>query len=681
MKLDFVELVGFRGFRDKERFEIPGGFVVLSGRNGAGKSTVLDAVEFALTGTINKFLVKEARGGGLDAHIWWVGTGDALEHYVTVGFVDEDGHRFQVTRSRSAGCDKQPQQIIDALCRVNSDVLTSLETLLQMTLIRDEHIAALSLDLPEQARFAILKAAIGSLGGQDFSERTDAIVAAAKASKTKQTERVKAIQDDLGRTLSALTEARSVAARSANITEALQILESLAESLPSGLKERIEALRSYIAEKRVSLHEIERARSSAQNLQAEIAFWNSREAAEQIANAESMLQSARERKTQAEEQLVLAVRLQQAEGAADEFATHLAALVEHGAALGLQKGHCPLCDAQRTEADFQAALAAARTRVAERANALSLADHGVSVSRGELTSAEQSLVAAEQTLQTLNNRRAALESGLKTIQDVYAKHDFNAVVSDIASAQTLLFAEHERLAKFDRALSILEGSDAVDRVSELEQRVIRLRELQNDEAAKLTVAEKAFESARQIESAARTVQNQILTEQFDTVMPLLKELYRRLRPHADWTEIESDFGGKVRASLNFTVGGYNPQFLFSSGQRRATGLAFLLAVHLSRPWCRWKSLMLDDPVQHIDDYRALNLVEVLSAIRRTDRQVIIAVEDPALADLLCRRLRSTVDGPARYYELSTSPTGSAQITRSQDILPMPKRVLRLAQAS
>jgi DNA repair exonuclease SbcCD ATPase subunit len=681
MKLDFVELVGFRGFRDKERFEIPSGFVVLSGRNGAGKSTVLDAVEFALTGTINKFLVKEARGGGLDAHIWWVGKGDALEHYVTVGFVDEDGERFQVTRSRSAGCDKQPQQIMDALCRVNSDVLTPLETLLQMTLIRDEHIAALSLDLPEQSRFAILKAAIGSLGGQDFSERTDAIVATAKASKTKQTERVKAIQDDLGRTLSALTEARSVAARSANISEALQILESFAESLPSGLKERIEALRSYIAEKRLALREIERARSSVQDLQGEIAFWNSPEAEEQIANAESMVQSARERKTQAEEQFVLAVHSQQAEGAADEFATHLAALVEHGAALGLQEGHCPLCNAQRAETDFHAALTAARARIAERANTLSVANHAVSVAREELTSAEQSLVTAEQALQSLNNRRAALETGLKAIQDVYAKHDFNVVVSDITSAQTLLFAEHERLAKFDRALSILEGSDAVDRVKELEQRVIRLREVQNDEAAKLTSTEKAFESARQIESAAKTVQNQILTEQFDTVMPLLKELYRRLRPHTDWTEIESDFGGKVRASLNFTVGGYNPQFLFSSGQRRATGLAFLLAVHLSRPWCRWKSLMLDDPVQHIDDYRALNLVEVLSAIRRTDRQVIIAVEDPALADLLCRRLRSTVAGPARYYELSTSPTGSAQITRSQDILPLPKRVLRLAQAS
>jgi hypothetical protein len=37
-------------------------------------------------------------------------------------------------------------------------------------------------------------------------------------------------------------------------------------------------------------------------------------------------------------------------------------------------------------------------------------------------------------------------------------------------------------------------------------------------------------------------------------MPLLQELYRRLRPHSEWREIESDFGGKVRGTLNFTVG-------------------------------------------------------------------------------------------------------------------------------
>jgi chromosome segregation protein len=165
-------------------------------------------------------------------------------------------------------------------------------------------------------------------------------------------------------------------------------------------------------------------------------------------------------------------------------------------------------------------------------------------------------------------------------------------------------------------------------------------------------------------------------------MPLLKELYRRLRPHADWAEIESDFGGKVRGSLNFTVGdGYNPQFLFSSGQRRAAGLAFLLAIHLSRPWCRWRSLLMDDPVQHIDDYRSLNLVEVLAAIRRTGRQVIVAVEDPALAELLCRRLRSANEEAGRHFELRSSETGTSVIGKEYDIYPMPRLVLRPAQAS
>jgi chromosome segregation protein len=69
MKLEFIEVSGFRGFRDPARVNLPTGFAVFSGRNGVGKSTLLDAVDFALTGTINKFEVKNARGGGLDEHI------------------------------------------------------------------------------------------------------------------------------------------------------------------------------------------------------------------------------------------------------------------------------------------------------------------------------------------------------------------------------------------------------------------------------------------------------------------------------------------------------------------------------------------------------------------------------------------------------------------------------------
>jgi ABC-type cobalamin/Fe3+-siderophores transport system ATPase subunit len=105
-----------------------------------------------------------------------------------------------------------------------------------------------------------------------------------------------------------------------------------------------------------------------------------------------------------------------------------------------------------------------------------------------------------------------------------------------------------------------------------------------------------------------------------------------------------------------------------------------LAIHLSRPWCRLRSLLLDDPVQHIDDYRALNLVEVLSAVRRTGRQVIVAVEDPALADVLCRRLRSTTLEAGRRFKLSTAKNGSAAIEQEVDIFPLPREILRKANA-
>ena len=143
MKLAFVEVEGFRGFREKAHFNLSGGFTVLSGRNGSGKSTLLDAIEFALSGTIDKFQVTTARGGGLDDHIWWVGSGKPSNFEVKVGFIDDEGRPFDVTRSRTSGCDTTSEEIVRRLSRIGSAASPSLATLLQTTLIRDEKIAAL----------------------------------------------------------------------------------------------------------------------------------------------------------------------------------------------------------------------------------------------------------------------------------------------------------------------------------------------------------------------------------------------------------------------------------------------------------------------------------------------------------------------------------------------------------
>lgn len=682
MKLEFVELSGFRGFRDKVRFNLARGFTVLNGHNGTGKSTVLDAVDFALTGTINKFSVKAAKGGGLDEHIWWVGSGKAEAHFVSVGFVNDADERFVVTRSRESGCSIQPSEITSRLCSQRSAQSASVETLLQTTLIRDEFIAGLSLDLPEQMRFTLVREAIGSMVGPDYSVRTASILNAANAAKNRQDNRIKEVQNELGRTLGEVTDARSIAERSADISEALKIIESLPVSLPSGLAERVEAIQRLIAERRLVLQQMDAMRTRLKEVEMEGVFFSSVNGLEQLERAGAEREKAAQEKTLADERLGLAVKTDVAEKEGDQFATHISAILEHGGAVGLIEGHCPLCDAVRTQPEFAAAISAARARLAARGERIATTAAAVAKAQSEVARAEQALAKANRQYAELDGRRLALDRSLAAIRETYSRLGFKEPPASAKAAEELLFREQASLVRLERAFAILETSNAIDKVKALETKVAQLRERAEQEAAKLSSIERAVEAARQMEAAAKTVANEILMEQFDTVMPLLKELYRRLRPHADWTEIESDFGGKIRGSLNFVVGeGYNPQFLFSSGQRRAAGLAFLLAVHLSRPWCGWRSLLLDDPVQHIDDYRALNLVEVLTAIRRTDRQVIVAVEDSALADLLCRRLRSESASAGRMFELQTSKTGTAEIGKTRDIYPMPRLVLREAQAS
>jgi energy-coupling factor transporter ATP-binding protein EcfA2 len=119
----------------------------------------------------------------------------------------------------------------------------------------------------------------------------------------------------------------------------------------------------------------------------------------------------------------------------------------------------------------------------------------------------------------------------------------------------------------------------------------------------------------------------------------------------------------------------NPQFLFSSGQRRATGLAFLLSVNLSIAWSRWKSILLDDPVQHIDDFRAVHLAEVMAHLVNEHRQIICAVEDVALADLLCRRLPVGLPGDAQRITLGPDKDGALAVQEQRVLMPLVKRSL------
>lgn len=677
MKLDFIELAGFRGFKEIVHFDMRAGFIVLTGRNGVGKSTVLDALDFVITGTISKYAVKDAKGGGLADHIWWAGKDESKSQYVTVGFVADDGERYVIKRSRERGVDRKWDNIAHWFCTEDSHIHISAETLMQTTLIRDETIAALSMDQPAQQRFAAVRAAIGGLTGSDHTARTGEILQVAKAASRDQEEQITKIKDELGHTLSALSEARSVAARQTDVVEAEQIIKAVAPDLSDAPGNRAAMIRRRIAERKQSVQVLMEALSRAEELQKMRFFVESESGQAEFATARADLDIARRAKDKADERLAEAQRFEAVERESDNVASHFVALLDHGQAIGLQAGHCPLCDAARSSDQFVAAIDATRSKLKERGVRAAHAAAVLEQARLAAQQAEASLKVAEQRVLELEAKRMGLSRDLESVAIAFRQWGLDASPSEPKTGHQLLLKRQEETAQLEQSLFILETSSAHDRVTMLGGLVERLRIQLEEEEAKLAAARRAVEAASQIDYAAREVPNQVLTEQFDTVMPLLKELYQRLRPHSEWREIGTDFGGRVRASLNFTVGdGRNPQFIFSSGQRRAAGLAFLLAIHLSRPWCRLRVLLLDDPVQHIDDYRALNLVEVLSAVRRTGHQVIVTVEDPALADVLCRRLRSTVNDVGKRYELIIDKNGSAAIDRQIEISPLSHVVLR-----
>lgn len=681
MRLDCIEVCGFRGFRDLVRIKFGRGFTVITGRNGVGKSTLCDAVEFAITGSIDKYAVEKAAKESLSDYLWWRGEGVPEAHYVTASFVDDDGKPFTITRTRESGADRSAEEIPAALCRAPAPD-DALRQLTRTSIIRDEWIAALSLDLTETERFDLVRSALGALEGSEAGSKAKEVVAAAEAAHSRDEAAYEAARSRLADRLTQQSETQASLSRSGDVSAALQVIAAAAPDGPPELTARLAAGRNALANGRTRLGRMGEALQLGREVAAAQAAYNAPEAVAKRETASATHETA-QREHQATQQAVSEAEQRLVrEEETDAIAASLSLLVEHGERLGLHDEHCPLCAAHRTSDEFAAGLAAARRRITSLAS-------GVQAARDALATAKEN---ARQPSLAFQAAAAAVQTDadeLRQLRDQEAAHvDFytqwgldHRFIQDPDGLERAISPERDRLIDLERALLVLEASQAVSRMSSIETNISALRAEIEKLARAVSQSQNAVTAAREIERSVRRVSAEIIDERLAQISPLLNELYQRLRPHADWRTIDYSIRGDVRRFLSLKVGdGLNPQFVFSSGQRRAAGLAFLLSVHLARAWTPLRSLLLDDPVQHIDDFRALHLVEVLAALRSDGRQIICAVEDPALADLLCRRLVSTSTEGGRRLDIDLGPLGATSVVIDQEIHPMPVGVLRVATA-
>jgi DNA repair exonuclease SbcCD ATPase subunit len=268
--ISYVEMLGFRGFRNSTRFEFPKGFAVLTGRNGAGKSTVFDAIDFAFTGSINKYPVREAKGGGLEEYLWWVGSGETNGHYVAIGLKDDDGRVWEIRRIRDGSLvGEDLAKVSNELCQHSEQMPDWRHALIQTALIRDELIAATSLDMTEQARFTAVRAALGTSDTSAYLARFRKIVTAAESAKLDQENRHTKSVEALGRLLTSLTETRSLAKRQEQLARAEDTFATELGEAWRAAPKKVEAARGVVAERRQALNAMRVAVADAERFRTE----------------------------------------------------------------------------------------------------------------------------------------------------------------------------------------------------------------------------------------------------------------------------------------------------------------------------------------------------------------------------------------------------------------------------
>lgn len=169
--------------------------------------------------------------------------------------------------------------------------------------------------------------------------------------------------------------------------------------------------------------------------------------------------------------------------------------------------------------------------------------------------------------------------------------------------------------------------------------------------------EAAYEASRRSELFASTLAQsttsgagEILRERFSALEPLINDVYSRLDPHPAFTQLTiSVEPHRLRGTAttmvrdvesNFSM---NPMLIFSSAQANIVVLAAFLALGWAAGETGLPFVLLDDPLQALDDVNVLGFADLARHIRR-ERQLVLATHEQRFASLLERKLTGRRDG-------------------------------------
>lgn len=265
-------------------------------------------------------------------------------------------------------------------------------------------------------------------------------------------------------------------------------------------------------------------------------------------------------------------------------------------------------------------------------------------------------------LSALNSRR----TGLIGLRAELMRHSEELGVP-IPQPSAALDATLQDLRDFIRANEVLEEArkvrlaaikDTVERLSEtagsLVEAEAELASATDEEAIsreRRGEADRYIVAARDLVSRAQALRTEKVRRVFnDELNSVWRDLFIRLAPDEEFVPafaLPETNHGPVEAVLEtlYRSGGKggNPRAMLSAGNLNTAALTLFLALNLSaKPVLPW--LIIDDPVQSMDDVHIAQFAALLRTLKREGRQVILAVHDRQLFDYLALELSPTFNG-------------------------------------
>jgi DNA repair exonuclease SbcCD ATPase subunit len=345
--------------------------------------------------------------------------------------------------------------------------------------------------------------------------------------------------------------------------------------------------------------------------------------------------------------------------------TELEALSRRVADRRTQVDEARLPELRKEFADLTLRFDAEKSGVAASSGVQATLSLEVSTRRLEMAAVESSVVANAATLQNVVSEIRTLRGHAGAL-GVPIDVDRKSIIASLNQLTRNLDGEVDQLrskvALGENLLAAVVGIRRASRREVLRRELLVVGGAEAGLAVRAARIQRATARFDEIASAVRKAITETARGAIVDAEARINEVLSELCPHQHLNVMRLAEDGELRATDEAGSPNVSPEYYGSTGQLGCMGLSVFLGIALGQSWSKLKVLLLDEPVQNMDD---VNFVRFLDLVRRLaeTHQVVVSTADKNIGELLERKLRLWADGQTktalvhrfRAFDIETGP--------------------------